>query len=155
MNTTLQMLGLCSLGLGVALGCGEYHAPTGPGCGEDQQSNVVLEGDLRLTRVYINREYTTVLIVSSQAKTIHHRTCQSYTCWEAREDPAAPLGEAEAAEALARCTAMADAEWAATGPYISAHPPAHAPDSSPPAPAAPSRRRSSPGPRPSPAPAYP
>jgi hypothetical protein len=112
MNPSLQMLGLVSVAIGVALGCGSYTAPTGPGCGDDQQSGVVLEGDSLLTRVYITREYTSVQIVSNQATTYHHRTCQSWTCWEAREDPAAPLGEAEAAEALARCTAAADAAWA-------------------------------------------
>ena len=113
MNTTLQMLVLGGLGIGLALGCGDYTAPTGPGCGDDQHSGVVLEGGLRLTRVYITREYSTVSIVSGQATTYHHRTCQSWTCWEAREDPAAPLGEAEIAAALARCTAEADTVWEA------------------------------------------
>ena len=116
MDTSLQMLGALSLAIGVALGCADYTAPTGAGCGDDQQSGVVLEGDSRLTRVYTTREYTEVRIVSGEAKTYHHRICQSYTCWEAREDPAAPLGDAEAAEALARCTAQADTFWAAEHP---------------------------------------
>ena len=111
MTSPLQMLGLGSVAVGVALACADYTAPTGVGCTEDQQSGVVLEGDSLLTRVYITRDYTSVGIVSGQATTYHHRTCQSWTCWEAREDPAAPLGEAEAAEALARCTAAADAAW--------------------------------------------
>ena len=111
MDTHLQTLGAVSLAIGVILACSDYTAPTGPGCGDDEQSNVVLEGDSRLTRVYITREYSTVTIVSGEAKTYHHRTCQSWTCWEAREDPHAPLGEAEAAAALARCTAAADAAW--------------------------------------------
>lgn len=84
---------------------------SGAGCGEDLQSSVVLEGDSR--RVYITREYTEVVIVSAQAIAYHYQTCQSYSCWEARVDPAAPLREAEATAALARCTAQADALWAA------------------------------------------
>ena len=111
MEAPLPMLGILSLATGAALGCGSYTAPTGPGCGDDQQSGVVLEGDSLLTRVYITREYSTVNLVSGEARTYHHRTCQSWTCWEAREDPAAPLGDAEAADALARCTAAADAAW--------------------------------------------
>jgi hypothetical protein len=117
MNPTLQRLGAVCLGLGVALACSDGTAPvSGAGCGEEQQSGVVLEGDSRLTRVYITREYSEVIIVSAQATTYHYRTCQSHTCWEAREDPAAPLGEAEAAEALARCTVQADAFWSAKHP---------------------------------------
>ena len=112
MNARLLMLGIVSVAIGAALGCADYTAPSGPGCGADLQGGVVLEGDSLLTRVYITREYSEVVIVSSQATTRHHRTCQSWVCWEAREDPAAPLGEAEAAAALARCTEAADAAWA-------------------------------------------
>ena len=115
MTPTLQMLG--AVCFGVALACSDGTGPVyGAGCGEDQQSSVVLEGDSRLIRVYITREYTEVVIVSSQATTYHYRTCQSHTCWEAREDPAAPIAEAEATAALARCTAQADAVWAAEHP---------------------------------------
>lgn len=84
--------------------------------GPDQQSAVRLERDHRLTLVYTTREFTEVYIVSAEARTNHYRICQTHTCWEAREDPAAPLGEAEAAEALARCTALADASGAAEHP---------------------------------------
>ena len=73
------MLGALSLAIGVALGCADYTAPSGAGCGDDQQSGVVMEGDSLLTRVYITREYTSVGIVSGQATTYHHRTCQSWT----------------------------------------------------------------------------
>jgi hypothetical protein len=116
MHTTVALL-VVSLGVGAVLGCGDgYTAPTGPGCGADQQSSVVLEGDMRLTRVYTTREYTEVGIIDGQATTYHYRICQSHTCWEVREDPAAPLGEAEVAAALARCSEQADAAWAAEHP---------------------------------------
>jgi hypothetical protein len=118
MNASLQMLGVVSLAIGLGLGCSDgYTAPViGAGCGEDRQSAVVLEGDGRATIVFITREYTQVGIVSNRTTTTYYRTCQSHTCWEAREDPAAPLGEAEAAAALARCPAAADAAWAAEHP---------------------------------------
>ncbi len=118
MNATLQMLGVACLALGVALGCGDgYTAPiSGVGCSEEQQSGVVVEGDLRVTSVFITREYSQVYLGSEQPTTRHYRVCQSYTCSEVREDPAAPLGEAEVMAALARCTAAADAAWAAEPP---------------------------------------
>ena len=115
MTPTLQMLG--AVCFGVALACSDGTAPVyGAGCGEDQQSSVVLEGELRPIRVDITREYPEVSIVSSQATTYHYRTCQSHTRWEARDDPAAPLAEADATAALARCTAQADAKWAVEHP---------------------------------------
>ncbi len=116
MNTRLPLLTIVGFSISAALGCAPYAAPTGPGCTDDQQSGVVLEGNSRLARVYITREYTQVGIVSGEAKTYHYRVCQTHSCWEARDDPATPLGEAEAAAALARCTAAADAAWAAEHP---------------------------------------
>jgi hypothetical protein len=117
MSPPPQILGAVCLGVAVALACSDGTAPvSGAGCGEEQQGGVVLEGDLRVARVYITREWTQVIIVSNEARTQHYRTCQSHTCWEAREDPAAALGDAEAAEALARCTAQADAVWASEHP---------------------------------------
>lgn len=117
MNLALQRFGIVCLGLGVALACSDGTAPvSGAGCGEEQQSGVVLEGDSLVTRVYITREYTEVVIVSAQATTYHYQTCQSHTCWEVRKDLAAPLGETEITDALARCIAQADAYWAAGRP---------------------------------------
>jgi hypothetical protein len=115
MNTTVQMLGVACLGVGVALACSDGStAPViGAGCGEEQQSGVVVEGDLRVTRVFITREYTHVDVGSESPTTRHYRACQSHTCSEVREDPAAALGEVEVMAALARCTAAADAAWAA------------------------------------------
>ncbi len=116
MHPTVPLLGVLSLATGAALGCADYTAPTGPGCTADQASGVVLEGDSLLARVYVTREYTEVGIVDGRATTLHYRICQSHTCREAREDPAAPLGDTEAADALVRCTAQADAFWTAEHP---------------------------------------
>ena len=116
MNQPVWMLGVASVGLGVALACGDGTAPSGAGCGDDEQSGVVREGDLRVTHIYITREYTG-LYLGSQPTTRHYRTCQHFSCTEVREDPAAELGEAEIADALARCTGQADAAWG-SGPPV-------------------------------------
>src|SRR5215211_5267847 len=111
MNPTLQMLG--SVCFGVALACSDGTAPvSGAGCGEEEQSGVVVDGSLRVTRVFITREYSQVSVGSENTTTRHYRVCQRYTCSEVLEDPAAELEEAEVTDALAGCTAQADAAWA-------------------------------------------
>jgi hypothetical protein len=95
----------------------EFVGPVfGEGCSTEQQSVVRLEGGLRITQVYVTREYTRLDGHGAGfPSTRHYRACQAFTCTAVREDDP-PLTEEEVAAALAACREEADSAWAVEYP---------------------------------------
>lgn len=118
MHGTLAQLGaFCFVSMLVLACSDEFTGPVyGAGCASEQQNVVELEGDTLVTQLYVTRDYRQTDIVSNTARTTHYRTCQQYRCMEVRQDPSAPLTDAEATAALTACRAEADVAWAASYP---------------------------------------
>jgi hypothetical protein len=117
MATILEQLSAVTLGSILVLACFDGTTPAyGDGCSTDQQSVVQLEGDTLVAQLYVTRDYRLTDIVNNTARTTHYRTCQQYRCTAVRDDPAAPVTEAESTAALTACRAEADAAWAAEYP---------------------------------------
>jgi hypothetical protein len=112
----LRLLLLCGLAAGLGAACSDRSAfspEVDAGCTAGQQNSVVLEDSLRVTALFITREYTISDIRDNQAvNTTDYRVCQTFTCRVLRPDPAAPLTDAESADALAACRVEADSAWA-------------------------------------------
>lgn len=117
-HITLQQIGALCFGSALVLACGGgFTGPVyGDGCTSEQESAVLLEGDTLVAQLYVTREYRQVDVASSTVRTTHYRTCQQYRCVAVREDPASPVGDAEATAALTACRAEADVAWAAEHP---------------------------------------
>ena len=113
MGYLLSLSALCSL---VALLSACSGHPSGPvygeGCSDDQQDIVTLEGETRVSEVFVTREYVEVEIYGSE-KVVErrYRTCQGYRCNVIRERPLDPMTETESVDALAACRAEADSAW--------------------------------------------
>jgi len=88
----------------------------GSGCTSEQESSVRLEDGMRVTQLFVTRDYTRVYLEANIARTEHYRACQAYTCSAVREDPSAPLTDEEVTAALAACREGADSAWAAGYP---------------------------------------
>ena len=112
--SALRLLLLCGLAAGLGAACSEraFSPEVDAGCTADQQNSVVLEDSLRVTALFITREYTITEIHDNHAvKATDYRVCQTYTCRVLRPDPAAPLTDTERADALAACRVEADSAW--------------------------------------------
>jgi hypothetical protein len=100
-------------GLGIACsGRSAFSPEVDAACTAEQRNSVRLEGTERVTDLFITREYTVTDIRNNQSvNTTDYRVCQAYTCRVLRPDPAAPLSDAETAEALTACRTLADRSW--------------------------------------------
>lgn len=112
------LLSLFALGSLVALlfACSDHPSSPvyGEGCSDDQQEIVTLEGESRVSQVFVTREYVEVEIYDSKnVMERRYRTCQVYRCNVIRERPLEPLTETEIVAALSACRAEADRVWRA------------------------------------------
>ena len=113
--SALRLLLLCGLAAGLGAACSEraFSPEVDAGCTADQQNSVVLVDSLRVTELFITREYTITDISDNHVvNTTDYRVCQTFTCRVLRPDSAAPLTDAERADALAACRVEADSAWA-------------------------------------------
>lgn len=111
----LRVLLACGIAAGTGVACGgrsAFSPDVDAACTADQQNSVRLEDAVRVTDLFITREYTVTDIRDNRSvHTVNYRVCQAYTCRVTRADPAAPLSSAESADALTACRAEADRTW--------------------------------------------
>jgi hypothetical protein len=110
------LLLLCGLATGLAACSGRsaFAPDVDAGCTADQQNTVALDDSLRVTNLFVTREYSVADIRNNDGSvhTQNYRVCQSFVCRVVRPEPAAPLTDAETVDALAACRVEADKAWA-------------------------------------------